>query len=300
MVSIFTSLRVTLPIDIPLKNLFRVLRYQSEPWINDLIPGMNSNDIRCLETRCLTQFDFVIAIGSACQQFLIHNFSIAEFKITVVNAPLCPQVFDMPPPTIRTYAPVEVAMVEAEVCFVSVGTVCPRKGQLTLIEGLSSLEPRPPGIGKITVEFVGDLNADEAYSRRCIQAASSLATPWMRVSFIGVLSQEDTLRKIQSCDAFLFASLFESFGLAPLEAATIGVPLITTACGVLPEVLESDSTLWVADNDWNTPLSTFFSTFSEKLLAKSAIRNSVDLRKRGVGLLQSEAQKLHCVLQNSR
>lgn len=38
-------------------------------------------------------------------------------------------------------------------------------------------------------------------------------------------------------DAFLFASLDEGFGLPPLEAAALGVPVIASSAGSLPEVL---------------------------------------------------------------
>ncbi len=39
-------------------------------------------------------------------------------------------------------------------------------------------------------------------------------------------------------DAFLFASLDEGFGLPPLEAAALGVPVIASSAGSLPEVLK--------------------------------------------------------------
>jgi glycosyltransferase involved in cell wall biosynthesis len=146
------------------------------------------------------------------------------------------------------------------------------------------------------------LVADESYASKCVGAAQALnsSCSWLTVSFLGAMSQEDTLMKMHRCDAFLFASNFESYGLAPLEAATIGVPLITTACGVLPALLRENSTIWVdREQGWSQALMHFLSLYPSQQMASSAVENSVFLRSKGVGLLQTEVSRLHLTLQGA-
>jgi glycosyltransferase involved in cell wall biosynthesis len=57
-----------------------------------------------------------------------------------------------------------------------------------------------------------------------------------RVTFTGYVANVE--HYLQAIDAFVFPSLKESFGLAPLEAMACGVPVISTRVGELPHVIE--------------------------------------------------------------
>ena len=60
---------------------------------------------------------------------------------------------------------------------------------------------------------------------------------------------EDELRGLYAtCDAFLFASHAEGFGLPPLEAMTFGRPVVAARASCLPEVL-GDACVWVEPTD---------------------------------------------------
>ena len=59
------------------------------------------------------------------------------------------------------------------------------------------------------------------------------------VHFVGQIPRQDVLDLYSACDIFLFPSLMETFGLAPVEAAMSGVPVIASDLPVLREVLTS-------------------------------------------------------------
>lgn len=57
------------------------------------------------------------------------------------------------------------------------------------------------------------------------------------VKVLGYQTQEELVRLYRSADLFVFPSLYEGFGLPPLEAMACGVPVVASNRGSLPEVL---------------------------------------------------------------
>ncbi|MCC6355875.1 MAG: glycosyltransferase family 4 protein [Verrucomicrobiae bacterium] len=56
------------------------------------------------------------------------------------------------------------------------------------------------------------------------------------VRFLGYVADEDLPALYSGADAFVFPSLYEGFGLPPLEAMACGCPVIVSEVGPLPEV----------------------------------------------------------------
>lgn len=52
----------------------------------------------------------------------------------------------------------------------------------------------------------------------------------------------DLLALYQSCDVFVLPTLGETFGIAAVEAAAVGLPVITTPVGGLPDIVVDDET----------------------------------------------------------
>ncbi len=59
------------------------------------------------------------------------------------------------------------------------------------------------------------------------------------VHLLGFVSDEDACALIRHCRAFLYPSLYEGFGLPPLEALALGAQVISSDATSLPEVLGS-------------------------------------------------------------
>jgi glycosyltransferase involved in cell wall biosynthesis len=61
------------------------------------------------------------------------------------------------------------------------------------------------------------------------------------VIYLGYLTDGEIKSLIKNCKAFLFPSLFEGFGIPPLEALSIGVPIIISNIPCLSEIFEDSA-----------------------------------------------------------
>ncbi|MGH8397661.1 MAG: glycosyltransferase [Gammaproteobacteria bacterium] len=73
-----------------------------------------------------------------------------------------------------------------------------------------------------------------------MQLAERLDIP-MHVSFLGLLQENEIKKNLERADAIVLASYHETFGVVLIEAMSMGIPVIATACGgpedfVTPEV----------------------------------------------------------------
>jgi glycosyltransferase involved in cell wall biosynthesis len=55
--------------------------------------------------------------------------------------------------------------------------------------------------------------------------------------FTGYLPQEDVVALYNAADLFVYPSIFEGFGLPPLEALACGTPVVTSSTSSFPEVV---------------------------------------------------------------
>lgn len=59
--------------------------------------------------------------------------------------------------------------------------------------------------------------------------------------YLGYVSDEQAKRLMKNCKAFLFPSLYEGFGLPPLEAMSMGAPAICSNAASLPEIYKDSA-----------------------------------------------------------
>jgi glycosyltransferase involved in cell wall biosynthesis len=52
---------------------------------------------------------------------------------------------------------------------------------------------------------------------------------------LGWLDEDDRADLLASAEALAYPSIYEGFGLPPLEAMAVGTPVVTTTAGALPE-----------------------------------------------------------------
>jgi glycosyltransferase involved in cell wall biosynthesis len=69
------------------------------------------------------------------------------------------------------------------------------------------------------------------------------------VRFLGRVSEEDKPRLMSAARLFVYPSAYEGFGLDPLEAMSVGCPVVTSSGGSLREVVGDGGLLLPPDDE---------------------------------------------------
>lgn len=112
----------------------------------------------------------------------------------------------------------------------ALGTVEPRKNLPRLVRAFDAVAAADPDLGLVIA------GADGPDSDR-LTAAVEACTASGRVRRLGYVSIEERRDLLAGASVFAYPSLYEGFGLPPLEAMAVGVPVLAADTGSLPEVL---------------------------------------------------------------
>ncbi len=122
------------------------------------------------------------------------------------------------------------------------GNVKPHKNLERLIDAFNRL--RQSGLDNIKLLITGGEISRYATLRRAVHHYNLDH----HVRFLGFLSVETLAILYRLADAFVFPSLYEGFGLPPLEAMASGTPVLTSNISSLPEVV-GDAALLIEPYD---------------------------------------------------
>lgn len=116
--------------------------------------------------------------------------------------------------------------------FVTVGNVKPYKNLKRLVAAFLKIKDRIPHDLVIVGQKEGLITGESPEFFEQIRAAG------YRIHLTGFVSHQELLSLVGHAEALVMPSLYEGFGLPPLEAMAAGVPAVVARAASLPEVCE--------------------------------------------------------------
>ncbi len=174
--------------------------------------------------------DKIITISEFSKKRIMECFSVAEEKIVVIPCAADKEKF---------YPDVNKSGLSEIVCnkykipdkyYLYLGNLEPRKNIVRLIEGYAEAKKKR-NIPKLVISGGKSWLYDEIFKR--VEELSLNGD----VIFTGYVDDVDVPELMRCACAFCFPSLYEGFGMPPLEAMSCGTPVIVSDCSSLPEVV---------------------------------------------------------------
>jgi glycosyltransferase involved in cell wall biosynthesis len=173
--------------------------------------------------------DAIIAVSENTKRDVIRLLGIDPEKIFVVHEGVDPAFRPLPASAVK--AAIAPLGLEPGGYILHVGTIEPRKNLMRLIEAyrlvrqeLSSIAPK-----LVLAGASGWLNRELFDRVRTLEMDD-------QVIFLGKVAENLLPVLYNGALIFVYPSLYEGFGLPPLEAMACGVPVITSEASSLPEV----------------------------------------------------------------
>lgn len=177
--------------------------------------------------RTLHNVDAIVTVSEASKRDILRYYPVVEDKVHVIHNGISPSFH---PRTIDEVAAARAKYDLPERYILSVGALQQRKNLATLFRAYQHMLQRGTAhhlviVGKAawktddTFAALHDLGLEE------------------HVSFTGYVADEDLPAIYTGADVFAFPSLYEGFGLPPLEAMACGTPVVVSKQSSLPEVV---------------------------------------------------------------
>lgn len=168
----------------------------------------------------------IATISQFCKKDIIDNYHIASDKIKVIynaiNAEGDATSFKV---LAKRYA------INKKEYYYTVSSLAKHKNLMTLIKAINLLRSRDPNI-KLVISGVKVNAANEISTFKKNNKLEN------NIIYTGYISDEDRNGLLDNCKKFLFPSIFEGFGMPPVEAMIRKVPVLTTKSASLDEVTE--------------------------------------------------------------
>jgi glycosyltransferase involved in cell wall biosynthesis len=184
---------------------------------------------RAMMTMAARRARRILTVSEASKADILHYLGVPPSRIEVVPNALDERLAT--PPTGEDITRVRERFLLTSPFILYTGNIKPHKNVDRLIEAYSILRRR--GFEGVKLLIIGDEVSKYPNLRRLVHRFQLHG----QVRFLGFVS-DDTLAVLYRLAAvFVFPSLYEGFGLPPLEAMAGGAPVITSNVSSLPEVV---------------------------------------------------------------
>ena len=196
-------------------------------WLHGAVTGRPHSRLyfSTIQPRLARQADMIATDTDVARSDIIERLRLPPSKVAVTGAGVDDAWFEVP------RAPQNPPLL------LSVGTVEERKDLITAVRALATL----PSFRLVSV------GPHTPYANKVMQVATDLGLR-ERVELLGFVD-DGTLRSLYArATALVFPSLYEGFGLPPLQALAAGLPVVASDIPVVREVL-GDCALFARPSD---------------------------------------------------
>jgi glycosyltransferase involved in cell wall biosynthesis len=205
----------------------------------------------------------ILAVSEATKQEIVRLLGIAPERIVVTHN-ACDARFAPPDPATLEAFRRRAGLPERFILFL--GTLEPRKNLPMLLEAYARIA------GSTDAPLI--IGGGKGWLYEPIFAKAEALNLGDRVRFVGYIDEQEKPLWYGAATVFAFPSLYEGFGIPPLEAMACGTPVVTSTSSSLPEVVgEAGLTVEPADAD-------ALGAALLRLLADAELRD--ELRQRGL------------------
>lgn len=225
----------------------RFRRVRSVFTLHDLIPmlfpefhlPLNRWFLTLMFPKFLRHADAIVAVSECTKRDAVRIYGVPEDKITVIYNGVDARF--RPVPDADALRRVRAAYNLPEAYILYLGTIEPRKNLVRLLEACHALRQQGYPHRLAIVGAKGWLY-QPVFDKIAELGLES------EVIFPGFIADEDLPAVYAGASLFAFPSLYEGFGIPPLEAMACGVPTLVSDTSSLPEVV-GDAALQVTPTD---------------------------------------------------
>lgn len=221
--------------------------------------------LRTMMPRFLRRADRVIVVSEHTKRDALHFYALDPEKIVVipegVDARFSPEVDPSGVSAIGQRYDLPSRFI------LHVGTIQPRKNLPTLLEAYAAVRRTHPDVGLVIAGAKGWLYEGFFQRMRALGLDG-------QVTLTGQVPDDELPALFNAAEVFAYPSVFEGFGLPPLEAMASGTPVVSSDASSLPEVV-GDAGILLPPHDIGAWVGALDRVLGDHLLAE-------DLRGRGL------------------
>jgi glycosyltransferase involved in cell wall biosynthesis len=198
--------------------------------VHDLSHRVVPEIIGDLQKRIYAQIMFRALRKRASVIFTVSDFSKSEFLRLTTGPRKDNIILTHLGISAEWYGAAQLPPVRSRPCLIYVGNIKPYKNLGRLVEAFLKIKDRIPHDLVIVGQSEGLITGESAKFFQRIRGASE------RIHLTGFVSYQELLSLVGHAHALIMPSLYEGFGLPPVEAMAAGVPVAVARAASLPEV----------------------------------------------------------------
>jgi len=212
--------------------------------------------------RAARSADAIVAVSNSTKQDIMHQLGVPEHKVFVVHNGISPKFRHIEDHRVVRDSVRKYGIEWPFILFV--GTLEPRKNLGTLIRAFADFEKITPARSSHDGDAPPRLVIVGRRGWLCDELGAQVAALQLsdRVVFPGQVEGDDLVALYNAATFLVQPSIYEGFGLPPLEAMACGTPCIVSNTSSLPEVV-GDAAVKVDPLDvqgWAKAMATLWSS----------------------------------------